>query len=321
MRDNDDLLWVEQFRPKTIKDCILPERLKKPFQDIIASGDMTNMLLWGRGGTGKTTIARALCNEMGYDYQQINASSDNGINMIRDIPNFAGVQSLISEKKAIILDEADNLTLAGQQAFRGMVELFPRCRFILTCNFPNKIIEPIRSSRMQMTEMNILASEKPDMMARMLRRVFDILDEKKISLGTNDEDILRSKRAIAEVVKKCYPDNRRIIGTLQQYTKAGVVDASILSALATIDVDKLLDAIKQKDFVKAENWILENEDTDVATLFRQIYDGFRDSLKPESVPGFIIMTNEYSDKATRAMWQPLNLAAFSLQMMQDLEFK
>lgn len=314
MNQIKNTLWCERYRPQKVQDCILPKGIKDVFQGIVDSGDIPNLLLSGSPGTGKTTVAMALCNELGVDVLKINASDDNGIDTLRTkLKSFAGTASLVgNKKKVIILDEADYLTNSAQPALRGIIEEFSNnCRFILTCNFKNKIISPLHS-RCKVVDFVIKKDDKVQLMAQLMKRVFEILDAEKVSY---------EKQAVAEFIKKHFPDNRRILNELQGYSMSGNIDMSILSSFKNDELTKLVAALKNKDFKEMRSWVAENIDTDVEALYTAIYESMYDFVSPNSIPEFVILVHDYMYKSSFVMNKEINLVAFLTIVMAEIEFK
>lgn len=314
MNQIKNTLWCERYRPQKVQDCILPKGIKDVFQGIVDSGDIPNLLLSGSPGTGKTTVAMALCNELGVDVLKINASDDNGIDTLRTkLKSFAGTASLVgNKKKVIILDEADYLTNSAQPALRGIIEEFSNnCRFILTCNFKNKIISPLHS-RCKVVDFFIKKDDKVQLMAQLMKRVFEILDAEKVSY---------EKQAVAEFIKKHFPDNRRILNELQGYSMSGNIDMSILSSFKNDELTKLVAALKNKDFKEMRSWVAENIDTDVEALYTAIYESMYDFVSPNSIPEFVILVHDYMYKSSFVMNKEINLVAFLTIVMAEIEFK
>ena len=307
-------LWVEKYRPRKIADCILPKGIKDVFQGIVDSGDIPNLLLAGPPGTGKTTIAMALCNELDVDVMKINASDDNGIDVLRTrLKSFAGTVSLSAgKKKVIILDEADYLTNSAQPALRGIIEEFSHnCRFILTCNFKTKIISPLHS-RCKVVDFVIKKDDKLGLMSQLMKRVFEILDAEKVAYD---------KPAVAEFIKKHFPDNRRILNELQGYSHSGKIDTGILSTFKNEEIAKLMDALKKKEFKEVRAWVVENVDSDVEALYTAIYENMYDYVAPNSIPEFVILVHDYMYKSAFAMNKEINLVAFLTMVMAEIEMK
>ena len=261
----NEFLWVEKYRPSTINDTILPDNIKNTFKEIVAGGELHNMLLTGTPGTGKTTIARALCQELDLDYLLVNGSEESGIDTLRTkIKHFASSVSLSGGYKVVILDEADYLNpQSTQPALRAFIEEFSaNCRFILTCNFKNRIIEPLHS-RCSIIEFNLAKKDMPPLLAQFMNRCEDILTKENISF---------EKNVLAELIMKYMPDWRRVINELQRYSVSGNIDSGILVNLSDVSIDKLINHLKLKNFRGMRQWVADNMDSEPAALFRKIYD-------------------------------------------------
>lgn len=310
---SEDLLWVEKYRPSTVNDCILPERIKAPFLNFVREKQFPNLLLSGGPGTGKTTIAKALCNDLGYDSILINASDERNIDVVRGtIKDFASTISLAGNKKAIILDESDGLNPASAQpALRAAIEEFSTTRFILTCNYKNRLIEPIHS-RTTTIDFNLTKQEKKDTIVLFLKRVLDILKTEHVKYDTE---------SVASIVKKFFPDNRRILMELQKYAIGGTIDSGIVTAAAITGADELLKAVKGKDLAAARQWIVNNADSDPALVFRKIYDTFYTEVKPESVPQLVMLIADRQYKSAFVSDQEINMVALVGEILQGVEFK
>lgn len=311
---DEHVLWFERYRPLTVEDCILPKALKKAFQGIVNSGDVPNLLLVGAAGSGKTTVAKAICNQLELDYIFINASRDNGIAEVRDqIVGFGSAISFEGKRKVIILDEADNLTPQAQLALRASIEEFSKnCAFILTCNFKNKIIEPIHS-RCAVKDFRIPKDEKKEMISEIFKRLVFILTE---------ENIKYDGKVLAEVVVKYFPDFRRLINELQTFSKVcGEINEQVLSFTSDVNTNKLYSALKSKKFGDLREWVVENVDNDAARLYRKIYDGLKDNLAPNSIPQAILLIADYQYKAAFVSDPEINLLACLIEMMVNCEFK
>jgi len=309
-----DFLWVEKYRPNTIADCILPKDIKDTFQAIVDSGELQNLLLSGGAGCGKTTIAKALCNEMGSDWIIINCSEDGNIDTLRTkIRNFASSVSIGGGNKVVILDEFDYANAQSMQpALRGFIEEFANnCRFILTCNFKNRIIEPLHS-RCTNIEFRIPNAEKPAMAAGFLDRIEYIL---------NQEGIEYEQRVLAELVMRHFPDFRRVINELQRYSVAGTIDIGILSRVGSVKINELMDAMKMKKFTDVRKWVVENLDNDQTRIFRKIYDGLYETMEPQSIPRAILVLADYQYKSAFVADQEINLTACLTELMMECEFK
>ena len=308
----NDLL-VEKYRPRKVSDCVLPESLSDTFQDIVKSGDIPNMILSGGAGCGKTTVARALCDELGRDIMFINASEDGGIDTLRTrIRQFASAVSLSGSAKVVILDEADYLNpQSTQPALRGFIEEFSsNCRFILTCNFKHRIIEPLHS-RCTTIDFKIPAKEKQKMAKQFLTRTKDILDKESVQY---DELVL------AELIIRYFPDFRRVLNEIQRYSVSGSIDAGIL-VTADIGAETLIKALKAKNFPDIRRWVVDNSDRDTAHIFRKIYETLLDSLQPAAIPQAVLVLSDYQHKAAFAADQEINLAACCIMLASECTFK
>ena len=312
MQNNDDLLWVSKYRPKMVNDCILPNRIKKPFLEFVKQKSMPNLLLSGSAGTGKTSISKALCNDMGYEHYLINASRERNIDMVRDtIHQISSTISIDGKPKAIILDEADYLNPIAQGALRGAIEEFSHVRFILTCNYKNRLIEPLHS-RTSVIEFNILSSEKEDMLIKFLLRILQIL---KI------ENIKFDKKSVATIVKKLYPDFRKTLNSLQRYSAGGVIDSGIVSHIEGSNIEELLKFIKDKDLGACRQWVSNNADVDVGTLFTDMYNKFYNEIHPDHILNMIQLIADYQYKSNFAASQEINTMALIASIMGTLKFK
>ena len=308
----EHLLWTEKYRPKNIEDCILPERLKKPFQEYVTQKNIPNLLLTGGAGVGKTTVAKAMCNEIGCDFMIINGSDENGIDMVRNkITNYASSMSFTGGRKVIIIDEADYLSANAQAAFRNAIEEFAgNCSFIFTCNFKNKIIEPLHS-RCAVIEFTLKASEKSSMAAQFFKRIQTIL---------SDEEIAYETPVVAELIKKHFPEFRRVINELQRFSKFGKIDTGVLAQIVDVSLADIIKFIKDKDFGAIRKWVASN-DVDPASLYRKLYDNLYEVLKPQSIPQAVIIIADYQYKQAFVADQEINLVACLTELMVSLEFK
>lgn len=310
----EDFLWTERYRPRKIDDCILPDELKKVFSEFVKKGTIPNMLLCGKPGTGKTTVARAMCEELGSDYIIINGSMNGGIDTLRnDIKNFASTVSFAGGRKVVILDEADYLNATSTQpALRNFMEEYSKnCAFILTCNFKNKIIEPLHS-RCTTVEFRIPNEEKNKLAGEFYKRAVGILKQ---------ENVEYDKNVVGELILKFFPDWRRVLNEMQRYSVSGRIDTGILSAASEEKFGVLIDALKNKRFTEMRKWVGENLDSDSTTLFRRIYDAaIAGKVKKESLPILVLILAEYSYKAAFVADQELNLVACLTQVMSDVEF-
>jgi DNA polymerase III delta prime subunit len=306
-------LFVEKYRPKTIEECILPESTKKTFREIVKSGECQNLLLSGKPGTGKTSVAKALCNDLDCDWIMINCSEDGNIDTLRTkIRTFASTVSLSDKRKVVILDEFDYSNASSiQPALRGAIEEFAKnCRFILTCNYKNRIIEPIHS-RCTTIEFSIPSKEKPKMAKEFMSRCEMILDE---------EGITYDMKVLAELILKYFPDFRKILNELQRYSVSGTIDVGIL-ATPSQKINDVIKAMKEKDFLTVRKWVAGNMDNSQTDLFRAIYDGLYEHLSPTSIPNAILILAEYQYKAAFVADQEINTAACMVELMMSCEFK
>jgi DNA polymerase III delta prime subunit len=313
MAKREEFLWVEKWRPKTIDECILPEALKKKFSDIIAKGNTPNFTFAGGAGTGKTTVARAIGSQLGYDLLFINASLEGNIDTLRTkIRSFASTVSLMGNRKLVLLDEADYLNpLSTQPALRGAIEEFSKnAAFIMTCNFLHKIIAPLHS-RAPVIEFKFPKEERPKLSMAFLKRLMMILDS---------ENIKYDKKVLAELVSRYFPDFRRVIGECQTYSLAGEIDSGILAQFADVKISELVKSMKTKDFTKMSSWVVDNCHDDPSRLYRTLYDGMEPSLVKNSIPEFVLILADYQYKAAFVADQEINLRACCTQLMAEMEW-
>ena len=311
---NEEFLWVEKYRPNTVADTILPEELKQTFQQFVDQGNIPNLLLTGGAGVGKTTIARAMLEELDCDYIVINGSMNGNIDTLRnDILTFASSVSLQGGRKYVILDEADYLKpQSTQPALRNFMEEFSKnCGFILTCNFKNRIIDPLHS-RCSVIEFKIANNDKPAMAQQMFKRVLNIL---------KSEDIEYDQEAVVEVITKYFPDNRRTLNELQRYSVTGKIDSGILSNFKETSLNSLVDFLKEKNFTGVRKWVAENTDVDQSELYRQIYDTCSQYLQNASVPQLVLILADYQYKAAFVADNEINTTACLTEIMVNCEFK
>ena len=311
---NTDFLWVEQYRPKTIDDCILPDSLKSLFSAFIKKGEISNMLFSGTAGIGKTTVAKALCEQMNCDWIMINGSEEGGIDVLRNkIKNFASTVSLSGGKKVVILDEADYLNpQSTQPALRGFVEEFHKnCRFILTCNFKNRIIEPLHS-RFSNIEFKVNPKDKPKLASRLFERAVYILKEQNIDY----ED-----KVLVELITKHFPDFRKLINELQRYSVSGSIDAGILVNVSDENLKTLVTHLKNKEFGDMRKWVVNNLDNDPVKIFRKIYDTLYTNLEPSTIPHAVLIIADYQYKSAFVADQEINLVACLTELMSQVKFK
>ncbi len=307
---SNDYLWVEKYRPQTIDECILPVELKKTFKKIVESGELPNMLFTGSAGLGKTTIAKALCNELNLDWIMINGSEDGNIDTLRGkIKQFASTVSLQGGYKVVILDEADYLNpQSTQPALRGFIEEFANnCRFILTCNFKNRIIEPLHS-RCGVYEFN--AGDKPTLCGEFMTRCQEILLAEGVTL--------HSPQALADLIMKFFPDWRRVLNELQRRSVLGPIDSNVVDNTGSFD--DLFVSLKNKDFKTMRKWVVNNIDIDAAAIFRGVYDSMTDKVTPQSIPQLVLILADYQYKNAFVADHELNVVACLTEVMANVEF-
>ena len=311
-----DFIWVEKYRPQQIDECILPDHIKKTFQDFVNQGEIPNMLLSGPPGIGKTTVAKALCKQLGVDYYVINGSDEGRfLDTVRNnAKNFASTVSLTSQSKhkVIIIDEADNTTSDVQLLLRASIEEFSgNCRFIFTCNYKNKIIEPLHS-RCAVVEFGIKGKHKQEIAAAFFGRLIHILDQERI-----DAD----KKVLAELINKHFPDWRRVLNECQRYSVGGKIDSGILAHFSDVRVNDLVNNLKQKDYAEVRKWCVNNLDNDPAVLMRRIYDSLYESLIPATIPAAVLILAKYQYQIAFVADQEINLLACLTEIMVECKFK
>lgn len=309
-----EYLYVEKYRPHKIEDCILPDRLKKVFQEYVTEGNIPNLMLTGTAGCGKTTVAKAMCEEIGCNFLFINSSDERGIDMLRTkIKGYASTVSLTGGRKVIILDEADYLTPEAQAGLRGAIEEFSEnCSFIFTCNFKARLIDALHS-RCSVVDFALKGDEKAKMAAQMFKRLSNILTEEGI---TYDKDVL------GKIVQRYFPDYRRTLNELQRYSTSGNIDAGVLSQVESVrKLDDLIKSLKDKDFSSMRKWVVNNSDIDQSRIFRSIYDNLCVYLKPESVPMAVVTLAKYQYQSAFVADQELNLVACLTELMVECEVK
>ena len=311
-----DFIWVEKYRPKTIDECILPERTKKTFQDFVKKGEIPNMLLSGPPGIGKTTVAKALCHQLGADFYVINGSDEGRfLDTVRNnAKNFASTVSLTSDSKhkVIIIDEADNTTSDVQLLLRASIEEFSgNCRFIFTCNYKNKIIEPLHS-RCSVVDFSVSKKDKPTIAAQFFQRLNTILEEERIEAD---------KKVVAELINKHFPDWRRVLNECQRYSVSGKIDSGILAVFSDVSVNDLIKNLKSKNFSEVRKWVVTNLDNDTTVLLRRIYDSLYDTLEHHSIPAAVLILGKYQYQIAFVADQEINLLACLTEIMVECEFK
>lgn len=311
---NEEFLWVEKYRPKTVEECILPESLKKTFQEFVNQKNVPNLLLSGSAGCGKTTVAKAMLEQLGCDYIVINGSMNGNIDTLRtEIKNYASAVSFSGGRKYVILDEADYLNPnSTQPALRNFMEEFSgNCGFIMTCNFKNRIIDPLHS-RCSVIDFKINKSDLPGLATQFLKRACNILDT---------ENIQYDKKVVAALITKHYPDWRRVLNELQRYSVTGKIDEGILVQFSETNFKTLLDNMKKGDFPAVRKWVGENSDTDTDVLFKNLYDNAYDVVVPTSIPDLILILSKYQYQAAFVANPEINMAAAFLEIMSTCTFK
>jgi DNA polymerase III delta prime subunit len=309
----ESFLWVEKYRPKTIEECILPDRIKTLFQQIALEGRIPNMILSGGPGMGKTTVAKALCNEVGCDFLMINGSEESGIDVLRTkIRGYASTVSFDGGRKVVILDEADYLNpQSTQPALRSFIEEFEKhCSFIMTCNYINRIIEPLHS-RCQTIDFKINKEEKLNVGSNFGKRLYTILDQ---------EEVDYDKKVVAEVLMKHFPDYRRVLNELQKYSKYGNIDSGILSQVSELDLPELMKYMKDKKFNEVRKWVVNNLDNDPQKVYRKIYDIAEKHIQTSSIPQLVLILADSQYKSAFAADHELNLVACLVEIMVECQF-
>ena len=311
----DDFLWVEKYRPHKISDCVLPSDLQEPFSDFVDQGKVPNLILTGGPGTGKTTAAKALCDETKTDFLMVNGSDEGrSIDTVRTTLNqFCSSVSMTGNRKAIIMDEADYMNADSvQPALRGFIEKFGNnVSFLFTCNYPNRIIDPIHS-RCAVFDFSIPLNEKPKLAERYLFLCEEILGKEGIEFD---------RKVLIQLIMKHFPDFRRVLNELQRYSSSGRIDTGILTSLEEVNVGELVNSLKGKKFSEVRKWTNSNMDTDTARIFRKLYDSLSSHLKPQSVPQAVLIIADYQYKSAFVVDQEINLVACLTEIMVECEFK
>lgn len=310
----DQFLWVEKYRPQKIDDCVLPESLKQSFREYVSQGELPHFLFTGTAGVGKTTVAKALCNEIGAEFIMVNGSEEGrSIDVLRTtIKGFATSVSLTDAKKVVIIDEADYMGPAVQPALRSFMEEFSgNCRFIFTCNYKNRIIDPIHS-RCAVIEFKIDNSDKQSIAAQFFKRATQILKQENIEFDP---------KVVAELVSKHFPDYRRILNELQRYSVSGKIDTGILVNVSEESYKTLIKLMKDKDFTEVRKWVGKNSDADSVSLFRQLYDSASTVMEPSSIPQLVLTLADYQYKAAFVADHELNIMAALTEIMANCKFK
>ena len=310
---SDEYLWVEKFRPKTVADCILPDRIKKVFQSYVDEGSLPNLMLTGSAGVGKTTVAKAMCEQLGLNHLFINSSEERGIDMLRTkIKGYASTISLTGGRKVIILDEADYLTPEAQAGLRGAIEEFSdNCSFIFTCNFKSRLIDALHS-RCSVIDFSLQADEKPRMASQLFARLSTVLTQ---------ENITYDKAVLIKIVEKFFPDYRRTLNELQRYSSSGSIDAGTLAQIS--DVRKITDLVKylkEGNFAEMRKWVVVNSDIEPARIYRKVYDSLYDYFKPDSIPQAVVILAKYQYQSAFVADQEINIVACLTEMMVDCEY-
>jgi DNA polymerase III delta prime subunit len=313
---SSDFIWVERYRPKTIDDCILPDDTKKTFKEFVVKGEIPNLLLAGPPGIGKTTIAKALCNELGADFYVINGSDEGRfLDTVRNqAKNFASTVSLTesSKHKVIIIDEADNTGNDVQLLLRANIETFyNNCRFIFTCNYKNKIIEPLHS-RCAVIDFTIKGKEKTKLAGSFFKRLQNILDEERIEYD---------QKVLVEIISKHFPDFRRVLNECQRYAVGGKIDSGILASFSDISVDELIKYLKEKNFTEVRKWVVSNLDNDANLILRRVYDSCYNHLTPQTIPAAVLVIAKYLYQSSFVADQEINLLAALTEIMVECEWR
>ena len=312
--NKDDFLYVERYRPALIEECILPQDIKETFNSFVRAGQMPNLLLSGGAGIGKTTVARALANELNYDVMFINCSEERGIDTLRTkMMGFCSTVSLTDERKCLILDESDYLTPDAQAALRAFIEQFANtCSFVMTCNFKNRLIPPLHS-RTTVIDFRIDPKNKPEMLMQFTKRLLNICELEKIEV--EDPNIL------ATITNKYFPDFRRVLNEIQRYSIGGKIDTGIIAQVQSLDTVNLITGMREKNFKQVRKWVADNSDSDMAQLFRKLYDSLYPEMEGGSVPQLVLHLAKYQYQSAFVPDQELNLTACMVEIMADCQLK
>jgi DNA polymerase III delta prime subunit len=312
MNSLENAVWCERYRPSKVEDCILPVSIKTQVQDMIRTDSLTHLLMSGTAGTGKTTLARAIVNEMDGEMMFINASLENGIDMIRTkVMQYSSTVSLEGKPKFLLFDEFDGLSRNAQEALRGIIEEFKNVRFFFTCNYKNRIIDAI-ISRTTSIDFNIPSAEKSKLQTQMFKRVVSIL---------NAEGVEFEPKSVAELIQKHYPDNRRILNELQRYSAGGKIDTGVLIDQTKSHLKDLVVILKEKNFTEMRKWVGKNTDVEAQALFRELYDIAAEQMKPDCIPQLVITLADYSFKAVHSVDQEILIAAALTEVMASVQWK
>ena len=309
-----EFLLCEKYRPHKVEDTILPDRIKKVFQDYVKEGNIPNLMLTGPAGCGKTTIAKAMCEQLGLNHLFINSSDERGIDMLRTkIKGYASTISLTGGRKVIILDEADYLTPEAQAGLRGAIEEFSdNCSFIFTCNFKARLIDALHS-RCAVVDFSLKGDEKAKMAMEMFKRLKTILVTEGIEYDAN---------VLGKIVSRYFPDYRRTLNEIQRYSSGGTIDAGVLAQVDNVrKLEELIKALKEKDFGAMRKWVVNNSDVDPSKIFRDVYDGLTDYLKPDTIPYAVVTIGKYQYQAAFVADQEINLVACLTELMVECEMK
>lgn len=313
--NDTEFLWTERYRPLTVNECILPDRIKDLANQQVQTGEISNMMFYGTGGTGKTTLARAIAHELDCDVLVINCSNENGVDTIRvKLTQFASSVSLNGKPKIAVLDESDGITPAAQASLRGFIEQYSKnCRFIFTCNFKNKIIAPLHS-RLSPVDFTLSKEEKSKVVLQFFKRVCEILALENVEF---------EKAVVAKVIERNFPDFRRTLGELQRYSTqtGGTINMGVLSGVKDVDLNELVTSLKTKDFKKMRTWVVANIDNDVQSIMRKVFDSLNDICEPHCIPNMILLLADYSYKAAFVADQEINLVACLTEMMASGDWK